>query len=66
MDTLSIADIAADLKVSERYVRKLASNKEIPTITKPFKGGYSYIVPLKFYLEWKENRFTKTKENEAI
>ena len=63
MDTLSIADIAADLKVSERYVRKLASNKEIPTITKPFKGGYSYLVPLKLYLEWKDSRYTKTKEN---
>lgn len=63
METLSIADIAADLNVSERYVRKLAKNKEIPTITKPFKGGYSYLVPLKLYLEWKESRYTKTKEN---
>ncbi len=63
METLSIADIAADLNVTERYVRKLAKVKEIPTITKPFKGGYSYLVPLKLYLEWKENRYTKTKEN---
>lgn len=63
MDTLSIADIAADLKVSERYVRKLAKNNEIPTITKPFKGGFTYLVPASLYFDWKKNRNDFKKAN---
>ncbi len=63
MDTLSIADIAADLRVSERYIRKLAKNNEILTITKPFQGGFIYLVPASSYFDWKKNRNNFKKAN---
>lgn len=63
MDTLTTRDIAADLKVSERYIRKLAKNNEIPTITKPFKGGFIYSVPASSYFDWKKNRNDFKKAN---
>ncbi len=66
MDTLSIAGIAADLRVSERYIRKLAKNNEIPTITKPFQGGFIYLVPASSYFDWKKNRNSFKKANSYL
>lgn len=66
METLTIEQVAQDLRLSRRSVQRLAQNNEIPTITKPFRGGFEYLIPLNSYLVWKQNRSTKAKENSSL
>ena len=66
METLTIEQVAQDLRLSRRSVQRLAQNNEIPTITKPFRGGFEYLIPLNSYLIWKQNRSIKAKENSSL
>lgn len=66
VETLTIEQVAQDLRLSRRSVQRLAQNNEIPTITKPFRGGFEYLIPLNSYLVWKQNRSTKAKENSNL
>ncbi len=66
METLTIEQVAQDLRLSRRSVQRLAQNNEIPTITKPFRGGFEYLIPLNSYLVWKQNRSIKAKENSSL
>ena len=66
VETLTIEQVAQDLRLSTRTIKRLAKSNEIPTITKPFKGGFAYLVPLSSYLIWKEQRNTKAKENKHL
>lgn len=66
MEYLSIQEIAQDLRLSKRQALRLAKSKEFPTITKPAQGGFTYLVPLNSYLEWKGLRNTRAKENNHL
>jgi len=54
IDTLTTKDIAQDLKKSTRSIQRLLEKREIPYIRVPFKGGFTYRVPVFAYFEWKE------------
>ncbi len=66
MDTLSIEEVSQDLKLSKRSVLRLAKEEELPTLTKPFPGGFKYVVPLNLYLEWKKQSNGKKKQNNCL
>ncbi|MBI3591381.1 MAG: tyrosine-type recombinase/integrase [Candidatus Melainabacteria bacterium] len=66
MDTLSIEEVAEDLKLSKRSVLRLARNEKLPTLTKPFPGGFRYIIPLALYLEWKKQSNGKKSQNSSL
>jgi len=66
VETLTIEQVAQDLRLSKRSVQRLAQDNEIPTITKPHRGGFVYLIPLNSYLVWKQNRSTKAKENSSL
>lgn len=66
MDVLTLDEVADDLRLSRRSILRLAKAKELPTITKPFPGGFIYFVPLNSYLEWKKTRYLKKKEESFL
>ncbi len=66
MDTLTLDEVAGDLRLSKRSVLRLAKTKELPTITKPFPGGFTYLVPLNSYLEWKKTKHSNKKEENHL
>lgn len=60
-DLLDLNDIARELKVSRRTVQRLANSGELPAITVSRRGGFTYVVPLQSYFEWKRS-YKKKKE----
>ena len=66
MDTLTLDEVADDLRLSKRSILRLAKAKDLPTITKPFPGGFTYLVPLNSYLEWKKISHLKKKEENYL
>ena len=62
-EALTIEDIAKDLGLSPRSIRRLAKSGDLPVITKPFKGGFNYIVPVQSYLSWKKQRLNRRNES---
>ena len=54
LETLTTKDIAQDLKKSTRSIQRLLEKREIPNVRVPFKGGFTYRVPVFGYFEWKE------------
>jgi integrase/recombinase XerD len=59
IETLTLEEIAQDLRVSPRSVRRIAKSGNLPVISKPFKGGFRYIVPLQSYLDWKKDKYNR-------
>ncbi len=56
MDELITLDtIAKELRVTRRTVQTLASTGKLPAITVSRRGGFTYVVPLQSYFEWKYN-----------
>ena len=66
METLTLKQVAQDLRVSTRTVKRLAKSKEIPTVTRPHKGGFCYLVPVNQYFDWKKKNYNKKKANENL
>ena len=66
METLTIEQVAQDLRLSKRSVQRLVQKNEIPAITKVAPGGFVYLIPLTSYLAWKQSRDTKAKENNHL
>lgn len=66
LDTLTIDEVAKDLKISPRSVRRLAKNGDLPVITKPFRGGFNYTVPVVSYLEWKKGYYKAKKDKNYL
>ena len=62
MDFLTLDDIAQDLRLSSRSIRRLAKGGELPAITRSCRGGHHYVVPIDLYLNWKKTRYLKKKE----
>lgn len=50
-DMLTLAEIARELRVSTKTVQRLASSGELPAITVPRRGGFTYVVPLQNYFD---------------
>ena len=65
-EALTIEDIAKDLGLSPRSIRRLAKSGDLPVITKPFRGGFNYIVPVQSYLSWKKQRLNRKNENNYL
>lgn len=61
METLSLQEVAGDLRLSYRTVRRLAKDGEIPTITKTARGGFCYVVPSHLYFEWRKQRNSRKR-----
>jgi integrase/recombinase XerD len=66
IETLTLEEVAKDLRVSSRTVRRLAKSGDLPVITKPFKGGFYYTVPVSSYLEWKSKHANEKKEDNLL
>ena len=66
METFTLKEVAQDLRISTRTVKRLAKSKEIPTITNPHKGGFCYLVPVNQYFDWKKKNHNKKKTNESL
>jgi len=66
IETLTLEEVAKDLRVSSRTVRRLAKSGDLPVITKPFKGGFYYTVPVTSYLEWKSKHANEEKEDNLL
>ena len=65
-DTLTLLDIAKDLRVSKRSVQRLIQSGELQAISVPRKSQFKYLVPLQTYFEWKNRRFSKKEENNYL
>ncbi len=65
-EALTIEDIAKDLGLSPRSIRRLAKSGDLPVITKPFKGGFYYSVPVQAYLDWKKQRLNRRNESNHL
>ncbi|MBI2995095.1 MAG: tyrosine-type recombinase/integrase [Candidatus Melainabacteria bacterium] len=63
---MTLNEVAGDLRLSRRSILRLAKAKDLPTITKPFPGGFTYLIPLNSYLEWKKTRQLKKKEENSL
>ncbi len=66
VETFTLNQVAQDLRVSTRTVKRLAKSKEIPTVTSPHKGGFCYLVPANQYFDWKKKNYNKKKTNENL
>lgn len=65
-DLISIDDIARELKVSHRTIQRLAANGSLPAITITRRGGFTYVVPLQSYFNWKTSYKKKKEEHKHL
>lgn len=61
-DVLTLDDIARELRVSRKTIQRLATNGNLPAITISRRGGFTYVVPVQSYFNWKIGYKKKKKE----
>ena len=66
LGTLTLNDIANDLKLSRKTIQRLARKGVFPVFAIKNKKGHSYLVPLNKYLNWKKKRQKENNENELL
>ncbi|OGI14603.1 MAG: hypothetical protein A3I68_06465 [Candidatus Melainabacteria bacterium RIFCSPLOWO2_02_FULL_35_15] len=64
--TLTLNDIAKDLKLSRKTTQRLARKGVFPVIAIKNKKGHSYVIPFDEYLNWKKNKKQENEENNLL
>ena len=64
-DVLTLDDIARELRVSRKTVQRLATSGKLPTTTISRRGGFTYVVPIQSYFDWKKG-FKEKKEKDKL
>ena len=64
-DVLALDDIARELRVSRKTVQRLATSGKLPTTTISRRGGFTYVVPIQSYFDWKKG-FKEKKEKDKL
>ena len=65
-DILTLDDIARELRVSRKTVQRLATSGNLPAITVSRRGGFTYVVPIQSYFNWKLNYKKQKEENKCL
>lgn len=66
LGTITLNDIAKDLKLSRKTTQRLARKGVFPVIAIKNKKGHSYIASIDEYLNWKKQKQTEKQKNNFL